>query len=58
MRRARWFFVNLQPGCGGAGSLFCWSRIYVGGKWTPFVWMCRRYPWASVWRGVWPKKLE
>lgn len=38
-----------------AGSLLITKRIYVRGHWTPLVTLKRRYPWRSVWRGVWPR---
>ncbi len=53
------FFIGLRldhASCGG-GSLFSWTRLYIDGRWSPFVLFERRYPWRSIWRGSWPKPV-
>jgi hypothetical protein len=40
-----------------SGSVLVARRLYARGRWTPFVRLKRRYPWRSVWRGVWPMQV-
>lgn len=43
------------------GSVFARERWYgapFGFSWTPIVFVSRRYPWRSFYRGVWPKPVK
>jgi hypothetical protein len=54
----RLLFIKFGKASDGAGPVFIWRRVYVRAankvRWTPMVWLNRRYPIKSFWRGTWP----
>lgn len=54
-RHGAWLIgLALGQWSGAYGDIFRRERIYWRGRWTPFVWITRRYPLRRFWRGVWP----
>jgi hypothetical protein len=39
--RIRWLWLNFEP-WSSASTDFHYERIYLRGRWTPFVWVSRR----------------
>ena len=52
------YWLSFAKWSSAHGAVFTQLRLNCQGEWTPIVYVRRRYPWRSFWRGVWPVAVK